>query len=360
MDYLRIFNKDYINRTPKESIIIPNDIHQLRKLYTFNIEQIKSYYMNKNFIVKNTFILSRILELVPLLLSYEPDDYVNMIDKRIEYLTKHFKITSDIEKGIIHPGYFFGEGNSEIIISQYNYFSPYDVSKNWKTYNPIKILTHNRNDLNLLLPNGKDIGSRTGICSMIINFNMLALKYKEFIKESINNEMHLNKNHFIYKYVINLTISDIIDHIFLNKVMDKFYGRKEVVPKFKHVFKVFKPHTQIERYIENTIDVITDVKHDYVNILKNIKLITNEDASSLLELGPFIHNRQLLWSMFISRLDYMLFLYDLEKSRSRNIHHLNDWKRLATRIYNDRVIEGKFDYHTEKIIKEKIYKLKNI
>lgn len=361
MDYLRIFNADYINRTPKESIIIQSDIKQLRKLYAFNIEQIISYYSNRSFIVKNTFILSRILEHIPVYLGYSAPDYVNMIDKRVEYLAKHFKVTSEIEKGVVHPGYLFGEGNNEILISQYDYFNPYEVEKKWKRSNPIKILTHNRNDLNLLLPNGKDIGSRTGICSVMIDFNMLALKYREFMKEVQDTNVLLTKNHFMYKYVINLTMPDIIDHVFLNKVMDKFYGREEVTPKFKHVFKIYKPHTQIDRYINNTLDVITDVNHDYVNILKNIKLMTAEDASELLSLAPFLNNRQLTWAMFLSRLDYMIFLYDLNpRNNSRNMHHVNDWKRLVTRIENDGVLAHKFSYEVEKEIKEKMYKIKNM
>lgn len=360
MIYLRVFDNEYIERTPSEGIIIPSDLKQLRKLYALNIEQIISYYMHRNFATKNTFFLSRIVEHIPVYLDYTASEYVTLIDRKVDYLSKHFKITSEIEKGVVHPGSFFGDGNSEIIISLYDYFNPRVVEKEWKHANPIKILKHNRNDLNLLLPNNRDIGSRTGLCSTLINFNMLALKYRQFIKERNISDIQLTKNNFMYKYVINLMTPDLIDHVFLNKIMDRFYGREEVTPKYKHVFKVFKPHVQIDRYIDNTLDVITNKNQDFINILKNIHLMTANNAAELLALSDFMPNRQIVWAMFLSRLDHMLFLYDVSKDKDKNKHHINDWKRLVTRLESDRVLDDKFDYIMDKDIKDKIYIIKNM
>ncbi len=358
MHYLRLFAPDYIDRTPAEGIHLARDIILLRKTLGYNITKTVNYYQQRTFAVKNTFFLSRILEHIPAYLSYAADDYVNVVDRKVDYLAKHFKVTSEIEKGVVHPGYFFGKGNSELIMNMYDYFNPFEVEKNWRTVNPIHILKHNLNDTRLLLPIGKETTSRKGICSILINFNMLALKYREFLKENSRADIVLTKNNFVYKYVVNLMVADILDHVMLNKVMDKHYGREEVTPQTKHVFKLYEPDTQLARYVDNTLDVISSKGHDYINTLRNIQLVTHKDASALLKLPDFIPNKQLLWSMFVSRLDHMLFLYDVNPSKDRNRHHLNDWKRLVARLEGDRVLDGKFDYVTEAEIKEKLYRIK--
>lgn len=360
MHYLRLFAPDYIDRTPAEGIHIARDIVLLRKTLGYNISKIIKYYTDRNFAVKNTFILSRVLEHIPVYINQPADAYVTMVERKVNYLTKHFKVTSDIEKGVVHPGYFFGKGNSELIFNMYDYFNPFAVEKGWKSANPIKVLKHNLNDMRLLLPIGKETTSRKGICSVQINFTMLALKYREFMKEKQFSDLQLTKNNFIYKHVVNLMVGDILDHVILNKIMDKYYDREEVLPQTKHVFKLFEPDKQLERYIDNVLDIITRKNHDYVNTLRNIQLITHKDASELLKLPDFMPNKQLLWGMFISRLDHILFLYDVNPSPGKNRHHLNDWKRLVTRLEGDRVLNDKFDAETEKDIKEKIYRIKQI
>ena len=360
MNYLRLFASDYIDRTPVEGIHIARDLVLLRKTLGYNITKIVKYYMERNFAVKNTFFLSRILEHIPVYLSASPADYVNQIDRKVDYLAKHFKVTSEIEKGVVHPGYFFGKGNSEIIVNMYEYFNPYEAEKNFRFANPIKVLKHNLNDTRLLLPIGKETTSRKGICVISVNFNLLALKYREFMRENNRTGIMLTKNNFIYKYVVNLMLGDILDHVLLNKLMDKHYGREEVLPATKHVFKLYEPDTQLNRYLDNTLDVISDKRHDYINVLRNIQLVTARDASELLKLPDYIPNKQLLWSMFISRLDHMLFLYDVTNSHDKNRHHINDWKRLVARLEGDKVLDNKFDYETESEIREKMYRIKQL
>ncbi|EKD89563.1 MAG: hypothetical protein ACD_33C00045G0030 [uncultured bacterium] len=355
--YLKLFNKDYVDRSPVTGISIPSDINYLRRVFHFNMNNIKTYYESRNFSIKNTFILSRIIEHFPPMFAYDSYRYVEYIRDKAKYLGKHFQFTNEIEDGVIHPGYFFGKDNEEIIFSLDEYFNPNEAERNWKTISCITIYKHNRNDLKLLLPLSKDDGSRNGLCVIGVNLPLLALKYRAFIREQMSNSegISLNKNHFIMKYVLNLTCDGIVDHVMLNKLMDLFYNREEVTPKFKHPFKLFFPDVQVNRYLSNTLDVITNKNIDFINIMHNIQLINCIDASELLILPDMPLTRQVLWSMVISRLDYMIFLYDVSKSKNINRHFINDWKVLIKRLIRDNVIEGRFSYETEKDIKEKMY-----
>ena len=362
MQYFDLFDRSFIERAPVTGVVTPSDLNYLKRLYQFNKDSIECYYQDRNFSVKNTHILSRLLEHFPSYLNYDAYRYLEFSSDKTKYLAKHFKFTSEIEKGLVHPSYFFGNAGEEIIISDTSVFNPADVEKNWKRARPVTVLKHNRNDLKLLLPMGNDDQSRSGVDVVLVNAPMLSLKYREFGRQQLSNQtsgegLVLGKNHFVIKYVLSTMMEEVIDHTFLNKIMDRFYGREEVTPKFKHRFKLFEPNVQVDRYIDNTLDVITSKRLDFLNILHNIQLMFSVDASDLLALDDLGVTRQVRWAMVVSRLEHMIFLYDVAKNKDMNKHHTNDWKRLAKRLERDQDMDGKFSYETEKLIKEQLYRI---
>jgi len=366
MLYLEIFETEYKNKVPITGIRTPTDYNYLKRLYQFNYDSIIDYYSTRNYSVKNTNIISRLVEHFPTLAGYESYRYLEYSTDKTKYLAKHFKFTSDIEKGIVHPSYFFGNDGSDIIISSYQPFNIKQAEVEWKTINCISTLLHNRNDIKMLLPLGTDDSSRSGLNSLMVNIPLLAIKYREFCKEQTYHEYKgegtvLNKNHFVIKHVLPPMVSDIFDHVILNKLKDRFYGNEEITPKYKHKFKLFEPTTQLNRFIENTLDNITNKNMDYINVLRNIHLLFNKDASDLLAIPEIGTTRQSKWAIIASRLSHMLFIFEVaSKSKDSNRHYLNDWSRLAKRLYSDNDLEGKFSYDIEKEVKENLYKLKQL
>lgn len=364
MLYLELFNREYIEKAPIKGVIVPSDLNYLKRLYIYNRDSISKYYKSRNFAVKNTHILSRILEHFPYYSGLSDYRYINYSFNKIKYLSKHFKFTSDIEKGIVHKDYFFGNNNEEIIIADFEDFNVSNVISNWENVSAISILKCDRNDDRLLLPLGIDDGSKANTSFILINIPKLALQYRQFLKKqslnSDNNSIVLNKNHFVIKYVLSNTLEDIIDHMFLNRIMTRFYNQDIITPKYKHKFKIFTPETQLNRYVNNTLDVITNKKLDFVNLLTNINLVFKINALELLMLPSISYTRNIKNFLFLSRLDYILFLYDVStmaKSLSQNRHFLNDFKRLAERILKDKVYTGLYSYEEEKNINEKLYRI---
>lgn len=362
MLYLDIFKKDYVDKTPFTGITHNRDIDYLRRLYVFNKDSIEAYYQQRNFSVKNTNLISRIVEHFPVYLEKDVYSYLESVDNKITYLGKHFRLTSDIEKGVLHPPYFFGNEGDEVIFAGVEHFDAIAVSTQWRTASCIKILKHPRNDDKFLLPLGRNDGNQNGISSIFIDLGKLAVKYREFIKDNYNKseeQIVLNKNHFVMKYVLGTSMKDVIDHTLLNKVMDSFYDRPVVEPTKRHPFKIYEPTTQIQRYVQNTLDVISSKPMDFVQILRHIKTVFSEDASVLLCLPDFYGTRQVQPAVIVSRIDYMIFLLDVCKSKEVNRHYINDWKRLADRILSDNSLGNFFTYEIEKDIKEKLLRIKD-
>jgi hypothetical protein len=360
MIHLDLFSRSYVDRAPINGIVTPSDLNYLKRLYQFNKDSIESYYQDRNFSVKNTHILSRLLEHFPSYLNYDAYRYLEFSSDKTKYLAKHFKFTSEIEKGLVHQSYFFGNDGEEILISDTSIFNPTVAERNWKKACPVSVLKHSRNDLKLLLPMGNDDESRGGLDVVMVNIPMLSIKYREFVRQQLQNQttgegLVLGKNHFVIKYVLSSMMEDVIDHTFLNRIMDRFYGREEVTPRFKHRFKLFEPTTQVNRYVDQTLDIITGKRLDFLNIMHNIQLMFKVDASDLLALEDLGATRQVKWSLVVSRLEHMIFLYDVAKVKEASKHHINDWKRLVKRLERDNDMDGMFSYQTEKKIKEQMY-----
>lgn len=364
MQYLELFSWGYVERTPASGVVHSSDINYLRRLYVFNRDAIQDYYQGRNFSVRNTHILSRLLEHFPTYLGYDSYRYLEFANDKTKYLAKHFKFTSEIERGIVHPSYFFGNDGEDIIISGYENFDVRSAEQNWRTVNPISVLRHHRDDTKLLLPMGTDDGSPSGLNVVLINIPQLSIKFREFVKDQAvkvqtESGLVLNKNHFVIKYVLSVMMNDVIDHMFMNRLMNRFYGRENTTPKFKHRFRIFEPTNQVDRHIDHILDVITNKRLDFINILRNIELIFKSNASELLALDDFSFTRQLKWAIVSARIDFMIFLLDVAKNKDINRHYLNDWRRLAERLERDHGMFDQFAYTGASAMKEKLYRLKN-
>lgn len=362
MLYLDLFDKKYLERAPRTGVTQPRDLEYIKRLYTFNKDAIKEYYLSRNFAVKNTHILSRFLELISPHLNYDAYEYLEYIDSRISYLAKHFKFTSETERGILHPPYFFGNDGSEAILYGYEPIDAYRFIQSWKKQECVKVLTHPRNDSRLLLPLGKDDGNAGGFSCMLIDIRRLALMYREFVREQSNNSsneegMVLSKNHFVIKYILPSMMEDVIDHTLLNRVMSAFYEIPCTQPEKKYPFMTFVPETQVERYIEDTLDNITRKSMTFLEVLQHIKLIFREDASELLALPDMYSTRQLRPAVTATRVDYMLFVLRVAKTTRESRDVMNDWRRYAQRVLNDNGLANYFDYGTEQILKGKLEEL---
>lgn len=357
MLYLDIFDKDYVNKTPATGVTIPRDADSIKRLYTYNKDSIESYYQSRNFSVKNTNILSRIIEHFPLEFNTPVYDYLSSVENRLTYLAKHFKFTSEVEPGIVHPPYFFGNQGEEIIFAGYERFDAIEFAKRWKTMPCIKTLCHPRDDEKMLLPLGVNDGNRGGFASVFIDLSKLAIKYREFMRQQYLNqegEIVLSKNHFVIKYVLSTSMESIVDHTLLNRLMDRYYGVQMQTPERKHPFKILEPTARVDRYLDNTLDLITSKPMDYINVLRNIRLCFSLDASELLILPDLYAGRHMLVPMLSTRIKFMTFLLDAAKSKQMNRHYINDWKRLCERTIRDVSMSGMFSYAMELELKEKM------
>lgn len=368
MLYLEIFSKGFLERYPTTGVIKPRYLDYLRRTNAYNKSLVVDYYQSRNFKVKDNHVLARFSEHLPRMTNSDMYQFIPVAEDRVESIGKILQFTSVTNKGIVHPPHFYGNSGSEIILNDGTWVTPQHVVDNWKDHICIETLTHNRNDLSYLLPFGYDDNARGGLSSVMLDGVALNIKLREFerneeVKASKDdtNTVLLTKSAFIAKYVIPGMLESTIDHVYLNRVMDSFYGNEIVKSKHKVNVPIRIVETQTDKFIGDILDIITNKDMDFVTLMNNIPLMFKENTADLLSFDNMTMIRQVSWVYVISRLKYMCFLYDVAKNKDSSRNFIADWKRLITRMTNDRTIDTSlYTSDITKELNEYIYKIKNM
>lgn len=362
MLHFELFDRRHHNKSPKTGVSVPSNLNDLRKLYTNNVEKIKTYYESKKFSVQNRNIISQMLDHFDLMLDASLEDFVFVNSNDLGRYERTFNFTTIVNKGKIHPPYLYANGGSTILLSDYDNRGINLVSENWKTYPCIQVLLHSRNDMKMLLPNDIDDGSKGGICVVSINLIALMIKYREFVKEQMLSEedvgTRLNKNVFVSRYVIPDIVESDLDHRVLNRLIDRFYGVREVTPRFKHPFIIHEPYYKLNKMLDDILITLSSKDMTFDSMLRNIPLFCSMDAGQLLTYDDVPDNRNCNWAYVVTRLRVMCFLYDIAKSKTMNSTYIGSWKIMIERMQRDNSLVSGFPYFEKTEVLEYIEKIK--
>lgn len=364
MLHFELFDRTHHNKTPKTGISIPDEINYLRGLYASNIKNIKKYYEEKKISVKNRNILSQILDNFNLMVDSSLEDFVYVNESSIDRLEKTFGLTSTSNKGKVNPPFFYANGGSTVMLSEYNTYGINHIAKEWRSFPCLEVTHHPRNDMRLLLPYDNDDGSNGGIACVKLNMLALAIKYREFVKEQMFNERNglpmLTKTMFLSRNVIPGIVESDLDHRFLNRIMDEFYGVKETTPGNKHAFMINEPYHKLNKTSSQILKTISEGQFKFDNLMRNIPMLVTQDAGQLLTFIDVPTNNNSNWFYVISRLRFMCFLYDVSPARRMNSDYIESWKLLAKQMERSKSMISGFPVKYESEINGYLEKIKGM
>lgn len=364
MSYLQIFERGYVNRSPVKGISQPREIHYLRRILTYNRDLIRNYYSSRNFAVRNTHIISRIVQHIPPMLGADLYDFIYRMKGELHYLGKNFQITSAGEQGIVHPAYFYGNDGSELLFAEDTNTDYEWVRKNWKIAKCIDVWEHQRNDTRLLLPYVENDGSRGGLSTVKIDLMTLAIMYREFVREQSisleNSGAVYSKNVFVAKYILPNFLENDIDFRVLNRVIDRFYGNEIVTPKFKHQVALNDTSRRLDKFADDVLDTITKGKMTFMDIMFNVPLIFKVNMADLLAYDDIPNTRQANWLFLVSRLKYICFLYDVSSHKEMSTGFIADWKINVKRMEQDNRIYKNLPPRLHAEVSRQIQKIKDM
>ena len=325
-----------------------------------NLETVQNYYKSRVFTVKSNHFLARLINSFNVPHSLELERFYDNADSKADTFSMAMKMTSPIYKGSIFNGVFYGADNSEILISNTESFNPYWVHKNWKTVSAVKPLLHPRSDLDLLLPNGKDTGSETGLAVVSINIPMLAVQFRAFAQDQMNknngNDSYLSVAHFIHMYVLPNMLPAHLDLAIFNRINNLSLGAPLGESKRKHPFALPSYNSRVDDVHKQIVHDTKNRNLEYEMILRTVPTVFQDTLDQVMLLPDIAPTRQIIWAELLARIDTVDFMTRMGGAQSvgKNRATINYLAKFFRFIKNDKTLETYLPYGMYLDIKYKI------
>jgi hypothetical protein len=271
--------------------------------------------------------------------------YASVAETRAAYIANSFRMTSELTAGHAFDGVFYGPGSPEVLLHRDCYFDPIHASKHWRHISAIQVHRHPQSHLGLLLANGKETCSESGIGVISVNIGLLAMQYRGFILEQYrklqnHSESLLGINHFIHMNVLPPILYRHMDYVLMNRMMNLFYGAPMGQAYLKHPFLLYDYQQKLDKSLGFYLKHIQDKSMRYEDMLLGIPAIFANTQYEALQLPDYAPTRQVQWSLLLARLPVIQFLIDVggDKGKRRNSTQLNNLNRHITRLLRDNSI----------------------
>lgn len=351
-----------IRTTSYQSQIHFAEMNYIRRTYQRELDNIQDYYHNRVYTVKSNHILANLLTDLNVPMQYDTEQYLAVAEAKATYVARASQITTEVDKGKIHRGCFYGGDVDEILLLNTDPFVYQEAEKYWKNIAAVQVILHPKSDLRMLLPNGKNTMVGDGLAVISINLPLLALQWRCFNREQVASYMRgdgvLGVGHFIHMYVLPNMLGSHLDIAILNRMMNLFYGAPMGEAYIRHAFPVIDYSRRVDSVLNDAIEMIQKKSLRYRWTLGEIPCIAADDMQDALMLPDFAPTRQIHWATLISRLSIMKFLIDLggETGKRENQLELNTLQRELKYLKNDNVLESVLPkdllYDTQAIIEE--------
>lgn len=295
----------------------------IKRRYLFELNRIMTYYGQRDRATNNTHPISRLVTLIAEDPYKDPMDYFAKIDSGKDFIARQFKFVSNISFGELHDNIFYKRNSKELINSVDHTIDPYDFRTNWKKYVPIRVVYTEETDIDFYTFTGDKEKPNMQISAYEIDVNILMLMYKYWSLERMDHDQSINQNVFTYQVVLPRMMISMLDLVIWNRFIAIFKEQTLNNNMSKHPFHVLDLTSGLDAILTT---ISKDLKGDgipYRQVIDSIPTITAVNMSHALVLNRPYYTRQSEWSIWASRIDYLLFLLEFGDKkgiqRNRNI-----------------------------------------
>lgn len=340
----RLYN---IENTVQQAIHAPVGWRLIKDGLTLNLDKALDYYHRASQAVGSSHLLVRLITALGVPYSQDINRYYANIRESCLSTTKILGLTSTINKGSLFRGVFYGPGSREAIIAHEESFDPDWANQNWRDLQPIQVIRHARTDLGLIPPNGKNVGIEDGVAVILINVPMLAIQYRAFRINEARNEAVLGVQPralpvFLQMYPLANMLRSHIDIAIFNRYRAFFYGSPIGVCQKDVPFFVSDYERRLNSYIETNLKQMASDQLSFIEVMRNIRLLSSEDIYERTMLPDVAPTRQIVWALTLGCMDLLEFLFRFSESNhsSRNTAEITRvWKRYRE-YRNDGIIRS--------------------
>lgn len=330
-----------------QSTIVPPNWRYIREGLERNLNTTVDYYNSRPMAVKSNHFLLRLVTSLGVSFSHPLERYHQIVEFKALTYSMGFKMTSSLYKGSLFKGVFYGEGSSEVLIATDESFNPFDAYENWRKYRPVRVLHHNKSDLNMLLPNGKTTGSDTGISVIAINIPMLAVMFKAYLEEEYRDFLNDPNNtlapaaHFIHRWVLPGMLESQTDVALFNRAHNLTTGAPHTEAYRQHPFYLTDYTLGVDAIYKEQINYFRTSGKTFKDVLRSFHGLSGS-FEKIMRLPSVVSTRQVVWSEVVARIRVMEFVTSLLKNggRANNGEVLNDMYRMFRYYSSDNTLRS--------------------
>lgn len=299
-----IFNR---SPYPTSGISIPAGWNNARSGLTRNLIQIVEYFHNRSMAIKTNHLLVKLLNSARL--NYE--DHIELFYSKIGAITNQlaqsFKITSPVNSGAKFDGVFYGAGTTEILALSTESFDVHSAAEHWKTLSPIRVLMHDKTDLEMHIPNGIAYSNELGVAVISINIPMLFVMYRGFVQEQLvqlrKGKQAKSTSQFVHTYVLPNMIGSHLDVALFNRTIALICGAKVANgTSRKHPISVANWTSQTDRVIKELAKPFTNQRYSLHNLLCMVPAVFTLNGAQAMQLPSMPPVQQYLWVEYLARM----------------------------------------------------------
>lgn len=310
-----------------------------------NVQTVQGYYSTRPFAVRSQHFLVRLLNTIGVSYKLPIDRFYDLVDTKALAHSMVMKMTSSVYKGAIHPGVFYGEGNSEILVAVTDPVNPMETYKNWRTVSAVNPISHEISDTSLMLPNGRSSSVDKGICVIGINIAQLAVQYRGFLdymqKEYLDQGLSpLTTMQFIHMFVLPNMMAGHLDLVLFNRAYNLLMGAPMGSATKKHPFYLTDYSKLIDQTYTEAIKYFKGQSKEFKAILSTFPAAFSDSFEEALRIPDEAPTRQIVFSEVIARLKVIDFLtsFTPDAGTTRSRSEINDVMRTLKYYDRDRSI----------------------
>lgn len=311
-----------------------------------NIEKAIGYYQSRTFTVKSDHLLVRLLKSLGVSYEQNLERFTAIVEAKSLAFSRLFGLSSSLGYGKLHSNVFYGPGETEIIVAIDDYFNPYYTHSNWKSVRAVKVISHSKSDLDLVLPNGKNYEDSEGISVISVNIAELAVQYRAFVLEQYlkvqNGENASPTSYFVHTYVIPNMLYSHLDYALFNRFNNLLIGSPNTAYKSNHPFFTLDYSNYVDKFYSILLRYLRRSERSYDAILNIVPNVDKDSLKETLRLPDWTPTRQIAWVEIISRIDACLFLSMLSPKGGNKLSgsNVNYFLREFKHISQDNILNS--------------------
>lgn len=300
------------NSTRYGELIPSNTGNVYNRIKTY-MDNVISYFHNSNINASNNNIIVKIINEIGIDYNWNIYTILQYVSNSITGIRSTLKISDEYNMFAIEHGIMFNTTEMLYLNNRTNITNIRNIDlSNWRDYSPVRVKNHEFIDMYLnhpLLING--MGS---IAIYDIDIIGLIIMYKYYCLDRKSAGLNIDTHQFVARYVLTNMIPSMCDIVLLNRYLGKgsiyCINRQRIGATAVNIID-----TDLKQ-LKMKLNVLSNNKHFIIEMLRNIKLITNKDAYEMLVMKNYYEtyrNRIYLTLVLFDYIQYIIKFIDMNK-----------------------------------------------